>query len=186
MTVHNISSYIRIKTASFRTFSWSNDIYYLQQCSPNWIPSSLLQLTFHWTLIFVSSNHLLYLSSISPTSFSLAFFLFILCSSWWSDDVSIVLQSDWSVNILAHGTKIEYAFHQTLYSSFPSCDKEAGHETMAIPSFLEDKDVFVSLPTGYGKSLCFAALPYTFDQLRMTDRPSVVIVVSPLIALVLY
>ena len=27
--------------------------------------------------------------------------------------------------ILPHGTKIEYAFHQTL----SACDKEAGHET---------------------------------------------------------
>ena len=52
-----------------------------------------------------------------------------------------------------------------------------------IVSFMEGNDVFVSLPTGYGKSLCYAALPYAFDQLRATSKPSIVIVVSPLIAL---
>ena len=29
----------------------------------------------------------------------------------------------------------------------------------AICAFLAGKDIFVSLPTGYGKSLCFAMLP---------------------------
>ena len=52
----------------------------------------------------------------------------------------------------------------------------------AIVSFLRGNDVFVSLPTGYGKSLCYAALPYAFDQLRASSHPSIVIVVSPLIA----
>ena len=53
----------------------------------------------------------------------------------------------------------------------------------AIVSFLRDNDVFVSLPMGYGKSLCYAALSYAFDQLRASSHPSIVIVVSPLIAL---
>ena len=53
----------------------------------------------------------------------------------------------------------------------------------AIVSFLRGNDVFVSLPMGYGKSLCYAAFPYAFDQLRASSHPSIVIVVSPLIAL---
>ena len=53
----------------------------------------------------------------------------------------------------------------------------------AIVSFLRGNDVFVSLPTAYGKSLCYAAFPYAFDQLRASSHPSIVIVVSPLIAL---
>ena len=57
-------------------------------------------------------------------------------------------------------------------------------QELAILSFMEGNDVFVSLPTGFGKSLCYAALPYAFDQLRVTARQSIVIVVSPLIALV--
>ena len=44
------------------------------------------------------------------------------------------------------------------------------------------KDVFICLPTGSGKSLCYAALPYAFDGLYGRES-SIVIVVSPLIAL---
>ena len=43
--------------------------------------------------------------------------------------------------------------------------------------------MFVSLPTGYGKSLCYAALPAAFDKLKTGRSKSVVIAVSPLIAL---
>ena len=41
----------------------------------------------------------------------------------------------------------------------------------------------VSLPTGYGKTLCIAALPGTYDHLLGNEGQSVVVVVSPLIAL---
>ena len=46
-------------------------------------------------------------------------------------------------------------------------------------------DVFVSLPTGSGKSLCFCLLPEAFDFVwqRIDSTQSVVVVVSPLIAL---
>ena len=57
-------------------------------------------------------------------------------------------------------------------------------QELAITSFMEGNDVFVSLPTGFGKSLCYAALPSAFDQLRANDTPSIAIVVSPLIALI--
>ena len=38
------------------------------------------------------------------------------------------------------------------------------------------------LPTGYGKSLCFASLPMLFDQVLPLKEPSTVIVISPLTA----
>ena len=46
--------------------------------------------------------------------------------------------------------------------------------------------MFVSLPTGFGKSLCYGVLPFVFDLKRfgdMTLRRSIVVVISPLIAL---
>ena len=38
-------------------------------------------------------------------------------------------------------------------------------QNRAITSFMERRDVFISLPTGSGKSLCFSVLPYAFDYL---------------------
>lgn len=54
----------------------------------------------------------------------------------------------------------------------------------AIEAVVNGKDVFVCLPTGYGKSLCYQTLPFVFDALRQEGRSnSAVLVVSPLIAL---
>ena len=50
-------------------------------------------------------------------------------------------------------------------------------------SELHGRDVFVSLPTGSGKTLCYCSLPLVFDTLRVNTSQSVVVVVSPLIAL---
>ena len=43
--------------------------------------------------------------------------------------------------------------------------------------------MFVSLPTGYGKSVCYFPLPFVFDCLRRVEKKSIVVVVSPLVAL---
>ncbi len=56
----------------------------------------------------------------------------------------------------------------------------------AVKSFLKGQHVFVCLPTGSGKSLCYCLLPEAFDRLRRCQElraQSVVVVVSPLIAL---
>ena len=51
----------------------------------------------------------------------------------------------------------------------------------AIKSFMmEGRDVFISLPTGTGKSLCFSVLPYAFDYSVYKRVGSIVVVVSPL------
>ena len=52
-----------------------------------------------------------------------------------------------------------------------------------IISVVKGEDVFGVLPTGYGKSLCYACLPWVFDNLYPIEKPSVVIVVSPLTAI---
>ena len=55
-----------------------------------------------------------------------------------------------------------------------------------VEQFLSGRYVFFSLPMGSGKSLCYSILPSLFDKLKRNtgvDARSVVIVVSPLIAL---
>ena len=48
--------------------------------------------------------------------------------------------------------------------SFKLTFKEKQRE--AIKGFCLGKDVFVSLPTGYEKSLIFAAIPLIFDKMK--------------------
>ena len=48
-----------------------------------------------------------------------------------------------------------------------------------ITKFIEGNDVFVSLPTGGGKSLCFACLPLVYDLLRGVTGRSITVVISP-------
>ena len=47
-----------------------------------------------------------------------------------------------------------------------------------VETLLKGRDVFVSLPTGSGKSLCYAILPAAFDSLRTSGRS--IVIVSPL------
>ena len=56
----------------------------------------------------------------------------------------------------------------------------------SIKAIYEGKNVFVWLPTGYGKSLCYQALPFVMDHkngLAGTRESSAVLVITPLIAL---
>ena len=56
------------------------------------------------------------------------------------------------------------------------------HQKAAIGAVVDKKDVFVNLPTGYGKSLVYQSLPIIFDSLR-SSTGHIVAVVSPLISL---
>ena len=55
-------------------------------------------------------------------------------------------------------------------------------QSSVINSFVSGNDVFAVLPTGFGKTLCYACLPSIFDQLLSVGN-SVVIVVSPLMSI---
>ena len=48
-----------------------------------------------------------------------------------------------------------------------------------IVAYTQRHDVFVALPTGFGKRLCYC-LPYVFDKLRGFTNGSIAVVVSPL------
>ena len=77
---------------------------------------------------------------------------------------------------------------RTVESAIALAAKDLGYsqltsyQSLVLHEFLSGKDVFVSLPTGSGKSLCYWVLPGAFDVLRKT-RESIVLIVSPLIAL---
>ena len=53
----------------------------------------------------------------------------------------------------------------------------------SIESFVLEDMMYLSLPTGYEKSLCYILLPRVFDLVRGVERKSTILVVSPLIAL---
>ena len=58
------------------------------------------------------------------------------------------------------------------------------HQETGIREIVEEgKDVFINLPTGFGKSLLYQALPLVFD-LTSEEPGHIVIVVSTLISLV--
>ena len=63
------------------------------------------------------------------------------------------------------------------------------NQAQVVSHFLSGRDVFVSLPTGGGKSLCYCLLPKAFDILRGTSScsktQSIAIVVSPLVSLII-
>ena len=56
----------------------------------------------------------------------------------------------------------------------------------SIQAVYDRRDVFIWLPTGFGKSICFTTLPFTYDhKLKRvgTGSCSLVLVISPLISL---
>ena len=77
-------------------------------------------------------------------------------------------------------TAVRFAMDQLGVSTLKDKQKEAIH------NFVRGHDCFVILPTRYGKTLCYALLPFVFDHLRKkTPRSSIVVCVSPLVSLMM-
>ena len=59
-----------------------------------------------------------------------------------------------------------------LTSALEEATREIGMDCLkpkqceAIESFVSGRDLFISLPTGYGKSIIYAILPLVFDKIR--------------------
>ena len=51
-----------------------------------------------------------------------------------------------------------------------------------ILSFVSGRDVFIVLPTSYGKTSCYCCLPVIYNQLKGTTG-SIAVIISPLLAL---
>ena len=78
---------------------------------------------------------------------------------------------------------VQYAFSQLKMSHL----KLKEEQEKVVRAIFEGKDVFVLLPTGFGKSVCFQVLPFVFDYklgLVGGQKKSAVVVASPLIALI--
>ena len=56
-------------------------------------------------------------------------------------------------------------------------------QEVAVKCIVKKQDVFVSLPTDSGKSLCYAILPLVQNCMKATTT-SIVLVISPLISLI--
>ena len=83
------------------------------------------------------------------------------------------------LNAYFTGVKIDLAIEETVQKLGYS--RATDNQALAIWEFVLGRDVFVMLPTGSGKSLCYAALPFVFDALKgEVNFSSIVIVVSPL------
>ncbi len=56
-------------------------------------------------------------------------------------------------------------------------------QLQVVAGIVDGRDVFAVLPTGFGKSLCFACLPLVFDLLMPDGEPSIVLAVTTLTAI---
>ena len=83
-----------------------------------------------------------------------------------------------------HGQFTDNELHRNLHSAADKLGINDFHlqQRKALQAFLRGHDVFVNLPTGFGKSIIFQAAPFCCDFLRQTTG-SIAIVISPLTAL---
>ena len=72
------------------------------------------------------------------------------------------------------GSQTEVKTDMELAQALDSTALELGFQCLkekqieAISSYVKGKDTFVSLPTGFGKSLIYGVLPSIFDKLKVS------------------
>ena len=76
---------------------------------------------------------------------------------------------------------LEEAFRKAS-SKFKISELSACQKLAIRKVFVEKEDVFVNLPTGFGKSLICQALPLVFDHVS-DESGHIIVVVSPLVSL---
>ena len=76
---------------------------------------------------------------------------------------------------------LEEAF-DVVSKTFRICSLNAQQKAGIRKVVEERKDVFVNLPTGFGKSLLYQALPFVFD-LTSQESGHILVVISPLVSL---
>jgi ATP-dependent DNA helicase RecQ len=59
-------------------------------------------------------------------------------------------------------------------------------QKICIEEFIKGRDVFVILPTGFGKTVCYACAPLAYDiyHKKPKEEQSILIVISPLTSLI--
>ena len=73
--------------------------------------------------------------------------------------MSKTVASSGKLSASAIASSLKSAFVRLGYNSV----REEQHES--VRAILEGRDVFMSLPTGSGKSLCYSCVPLVFDEL---------------------
>ena len=109
------------------------------------------------------------------------------CSSDQSDlRYALIAYSSYQSKLSVMAVRLEMDDVQ-VKRAIKSAGERMGHAKVKDEQFrvIEDvvrgRDTFVSLPTSYGKSLCYGVLPWVFDELsRNSTKRSIVIVVYSL------
>ena len=87
---------------------------------------------------------------------------------------------------MATTDEIEAALSKSFYSLITSFPDMKDKQVDAIIGALSGNDVFICLPTGYGKTIITAVLPHAFDILRFDgEKHSIVLCICPLISLMM-
>jgi len=70
------------------------------------------------------------------------------------------------------------------YVSRIGLDTVKPEQQEVINGLVQQRDVFAVLPTGFGKTMCFASLPLIHKNLNPSHDRSIVLVVTPLTAII--